>query len=85
MEGARRDYMDSDDYIGWTYEGGMAVILTDRDGGGKNMSLGSAMAGRKMKRLAIAEDDREYMVTLDEEGNGYFETEGGRVAVYIAE
>lgn len=85
MEGARRDYMDSDDYIGWTYEGGMAVIMTDRGCGGKTMSLGGGMAGRTMKRLIIAPDDREYTVSLDEEGNGYFETEGGRVAVYIAE
>lgn len=85
MSGERREYMDSDDLIGWTYEGGLAVIMTDRGSGGMMMSLGAGLAGRTMRRTAIAEDDRDYVVTLDEQGAGYFETEGGRVAVYTVE
>lgn len=82
MSGQRREYMDSDDLIGWTYEGGLAVIMTDRAGAGMPMCLGAHLAGQVMKRLVITEDDRACSVTLDAQGEGYFETEGGRVAVY---
>lgn len=40
VEGIRHDYIDDPDVIGWTYETGLAVILTNSKGGIKRMFVG---------------------------------------------
>lgn len=40
VEGIRHDYIDDPDVIGWTYETGLAVILTNSKGGTKRMFVG---------------------------------------------
>ena len=47
VEGIRHDYIDDPDVIGWTYETGFAVILTNSKGGTKRMFI-----GKKYKHMA---------------------------------
>jgi len=79
MSGTRRDYFDHEDIVGWTYEGegqdGFAVLLTNRTGGTKHMSLGAFYAG-------VTLSDGEHTVTLDAEGAGDFTVNDGALAVY---
>ncbi len=51
--GNQRDYLDNPNIIGWTLEGdyyhqdsGMAVILSDGEGGSKQMNVGKNLAGQ---------------------------------------
>lgn len=51
--GNQRDYLDNPNIIGWTLEGdyyhqdsGLAVILSDSDGGSKQMNVGKNLAGQ---------------------------------------
>ena len=40
VKGVRHDYLDDPDVIGWTYETGLAVLLTNNKGGKKRMYVG---------------------------------------------
>lgn len=86
--GCQHDYLDAPDVIGWTREGvaehadsGIAVVLTDRDGGEKRMFVGGAHADETWTCVVGEQDD----VTIDTEGWGTFHTFGGRLSVYLPE
>lgn len=86
--GAQHDFLDAPDVIGWTREGnaehegsGVAVVLTDRDGGEKRMFVGTAHAGETWSCVIGEQDD----VTVDAEGWATFRTLGGRLSVYLPE
>ena len=86
--GCQHDYLDAPDVIGWTREGdaehagsGVAVVLTDRDGGEKRMFVGIAHAGETWTCVVGEQDD----VAIDAEGWGTFHTFGGRLSVYLPE
>ena len=86
--GTQHDYLDAPDVIGWTREGdaehagsGIAVVLTDRDGGEKRMFVGSAHADETWTCVVGEQDD----VAIDAEGWGTFHTFGGRLSVYLPE
>ena len=85
--GKQNDYFDNEDIIGWTIEGdkehkdsGLAVIMSDRDGGMKNMYIGIHFAGCEM---SDATGNVQEKVTVDENGNAEFKCNGGSVSVWI--
>lgn len=85
--GKQNDYFDNEDIIGWTVEGdkehkdsGLAVIMSDRDGGMKNMYIGIHFAGCEM---SDATGNVQEKVTVDENGNAEFKCNGGSVSVWI--
>ena len=84
--GAQHDYLDNADLIGWTREGdsehagsGLAVILSDRDGGEKTMYVGSEHAGETWQ--CILGD--ETSVTIGEDGSATFDAGAGSLSVYL--
>ena len=85
--GKQNDYFDNEDIIGWTIEGdkehkdsGLAVIMSDRDGGMKNMYIGIHFAGCEM---SDATGNVQEKVTVDENGNAEFKCNGGSVSVWL--
>ncbi len=85
--GTLHDYLDDDNLIGWTMEGdeehpgsGLAVVLTDHDGGSKRMEVGKKFAGQE---FYDATEKIVEPVLVDEEGFGEFPTEGGSVSVWV--
>ena len=86
--GAQHDFLDAPDVIGWTREGdaehpgsGVAVALTDRDGGKKRMFAGAGHAGETWACVIGEQGD----VVVDAQGWETFRTLGGRLAVYLLE
>ena len=82
MTGIQRDYFDDPDIVGWTFEGekddeGLAVILDDGPGGSKTMMLGKRNAFKKMIDI-----NTHKTVTLDGEGKGVFNVDGGSFGIY---
>lgn len=85
--GMQRDYFDDPNIIGWTREGdfehpdsGMAVILSDNVGGGKQMNVGSRLAKHT---LYDCTGNIKEPVYVDQDGNGIFYCDGGSVSVWI--
>ena len=84
--GKQNDYLDHYNIIGWTREGiaekegsGIAVILSDGEGGSKIMYVGKHFA------LAMFYDmtgNRQEEVRIDENGCGNFTVNGGSVSVW---
>ena len=86
--GAQHDFLDAPDVIGWTREGddehegsGVAVVLTDRDGGEKRMFVGEGHAGERWACVVGEQDD----VEVGADGWATFRTLGGRLSVYLPE
>lgn len=86
--GVRRDYLDDPNIIGWTLEGdithpnsGVAVILTDNNGGAKQMNVGLNLANRI---LVDCTGNIKEPIYVDHEGNGIFYVNGGSVSIWIA-
>lgn len=84
--GVQHDYLDDPNLIGWTREGveehpasGLAVVLTDTDGGEKHMFVGSAHAG---ETFCCVVGPRVF-VQIDEEGYGDFPTPPGTGSLYV--
>ena len=84
--GAQHDWLDDADVIGWTREGredhpgsGVAVVLTDHDGGTKRMFVGSGHAGETWHSVIGAEGD----ATIGPDGWADFGCGGGRLSVYL--
>ena len=84
--GEQEDYLDDDHVIGWVRRGdsehkdsGLAVVLSDADGGSVRMRMGSRFAGETLYDVLGNCPDP---VELDEEGTGDFKTEGGNVSVW---
>lgn len=85
--GAQKDYLDDPDVIGWTCMGdlahensGFAVILTDRIGGEKEMSL-SALNGGETYIDCLG--NRKEEITLNKEGVGIFPVNDGSISVWV--
>lgn len=84
--GKQNDYFDHPNLIGWTREGdeehpdGLAVLLTNGDGGTKRMYVGQAHAGEVWHDCM---GNRAEEVTVGEDGNGEFSVNGGSVSVWI--
>ena len=84
--GEEEDYLDDDHIIGWVRRGdeahpgsGLAVILSNAEGGTKRMNMGSGYAGTG---FFDALGNCPETVTIDEDGWGEFRTEGGSVSVW---
>ncbi len=85
--GTQIDYFDDPNIIGWTREGdyyhqdsGLAVILSDGDGGSKQMNVGKNLANTV---LYDCTGNIKETVYVDNEGNGIFYVNGGSVSVWI--
>ena len=86
--GPQHDFLDAPDVIGWAREGdaehpgsGLAVVLTDRDGGEKRMYVGERHAGERWDCVIGEQDD----VVVGPDGWAVFRTLGGRLSVYLPE
>ena len=87
--GEQHDYIDDYDIIGWTREGdedhphsGIAVLLSDKRDGAKRMYIGKQFAGKCFRDCM--RKVRE-VVTIDDEGYGYFTVQGFSSAVWVTE
>jgi alpha-amylase len=87
--GKQDDYIDDMHLIGWTREGdaehsdsGMAVLMTDQNGGSRTMYVGQDKAG--MVYVDVLSDQLR-AVTIGNDGNGVFGTDGGSVSVYVSQ
>lgn len=85
--GPQHDYYDHHDVVGFTREGdeehensGLAVLMSDGPGGEKQMYVGKQHAGRVFKDVLRRVED---FVTIGEDGNGLFKTEGGAASVWL--
>lgn len=81
------DYFDDPNIIGWTRLGdyyhqdsGMAVVLSDGAGGGKQMNVGKNLANTILYDCTGNIKETTY---VDNDGNGIFYTNGGSVSVWI--
>lgn len=87
--GDQHDYFDHHDVVGWTREGddahensGCAVLMSDGPGGEKTMYVGKRHAGKVFKDVLRRVEDT---VTIGDDGNALFKTEGGAVSVWLPE
>lgn len=85
--GKERTYFDDPNVIGWTREGdyyhqdsGLAVVLSDGPGGGKQMNVGKELAGCL---LYDCTGNCKEPIYVDQDGNGIFYCDGGSVSVWI--
>lgn len=85
--GPQEDYFDDANIIGWVRKGdyehpdsGMAVILSDGNGGCKMMNVGTRLAGCTLYDYT---GNIQEPVYVDQEGNGIFYTNGGSVSVWV--
>ena len=85
--GTQRDYLDDANIIGWVREGdyyhqdsGLAVVLSDGDGGCKYMNVGKNLANNI---LYDCTGNIKETVYVDKDGNGIFYVNGGSVSVWI--
>lgn len=85
--GIQKDYFDNPNIIGWVREGdidhtdsGMAVILTNGEGGNKIMNVGKRLANTVFYDCT---GNIQEPVYVDADGNGIFYVNGGSVSVWI--
>jgi alpha-amylase len=86
--GRQHDYFDDPDIIGWTREGdeeqpnsGLAVVLTDRHGGAKEMYVGTRHANKQFYDCTGSFTDP---VAIGSNGYAIFPVHGGSVSVWIS-
>ncbi|MEG1472784.1 MAG: alpha-amylase [Christensenella sp.] len=84
--GEQNDYFDNPNIVGWTREGddehegsGIAVVLTNGEGGSKRMYIGKKFAGA---RFYDCTHNRSDEITIDEDGTADFPVNGGSVSVW---
>ena len=84
--GEQVDYLDDDHIIGWVRRGdeehvnaGLAVLLSDAEGGTKRMEMGRSFAGEVLYDVL---GNCPETVQIGEDGWGEFRTEGGNVSVW---
>ena len=87
--GPQHDYLDHEDLIGWTREGidsrpnsGLATVMTNRNGGSKNMYVGQQHAGEVWYDITGNRSDK---VTIDSTGHGNFHVNSASVSVWVSE
>lgn len=85
--GNQVDYFDDEHIIGWVREGdkniknsGMVVILSNNEGGAKEMNAGPNLANCVLKDLTGNMTENVY---VDKDGNGIFYCDGGSVSVWV--
>ncbi len=85
--GEQNDYFDDFHVVGWTRLGdkehknsGMAVLMSNAEGGSKNMYVGKRFAG---ELFYDAMGNCTEPVTIDADGNSTFYTDGGKVSVWV--
>ncbi len=85
--GKQNDYFDDPNLIGWTREGddlhpdsGLAVVMTNADGGTKQMYVGQRFAGTSFYNIM---DGAAGDVVIGEDGTADFSVAGGAVAVWV--
>ncbi len=83
--GEQRVYFDHENCIGFTRGGdeehaGLAVLMSNGDGGEKMMEVGAAYAGKNFKDLL---GKVEQNVTIGEDGSGIFTCNAGSVSVWV--
>ncbi len=85
--GEQVDYFDHPNLIGWVRRGekkrsgsGLAVVLSNGEGGGKRMEMGTAFAGQQ---FYDAMGECTDPITIEEDGWGTFYCNGGSVSVWM--
>ena len=85
--GEQEDYFVSNDLIGFTRLGdyehpdsGLAVVITDKDGGSILMNMGKALSNTVFYDCLGNVEEKVY---VDSEGNGKFSCAPGSVSVWI--
>ena len=85
--GEQTDYFDDEHVVGWTRQGdiehehsGMAVVMSDSEGGSIEMDMGKACAGERFYDVLGKCTEP---VTVDEDGVGRFFTDGRSVSVWV--
>ena len=85
--GEQEDYFDDDHIVGWVRRGdiehehsGMAVVMSDAEGGSIEMDMGKACAGEQFYDVLGKCTEP---VTVGEDGVGRFFTDGGNVSVWV--
>ena len=85
--GTQHDYFDHPNCIGWTREGdaehkdsGLAVVISDGEGGTKRMYIGRQFAGAHFSDVI---GNAKYNIKIDDEGFGEFYVNRGAVAVWV--
>ena len=83
--GLEHDYYDHCNIVGFTREGiakedGLALLISDGEGGNKKMFVGTSHAGQT---FTDALRNCPETVTIDSEGYGTFRVEGGSISVWI--
>lgn len=85
--GEQTDYFDHPNVVGWVRSGdeehsgsGLAVLLSDGDGGEKRMCIGVQFAGQAFVDLL---GNQTGEVILDTSGCGMFRCSGGSVSVWV--
>lgn len=85
--GVQHDYLDHPNCIGWTREGdeehkdsGLAVVISDGEGGTKRMYVGKHFAGTYFSDVM---GNAKYNIKIDDEGCGEFYVNRGAVAVWV--
>lgn len=84
--GNQIDYFDDEHIIAWVREGdkehkdsGIVVIMSDNNGGSKEINVGSNLANCVLKDLTGNLSENVY---VDKDGNGIFYCNGGSVSVW---
>jgi len=84
--GTQRDYFDHWNIVGWTREGdeehpsGLAVLLSNGEGGTKWMEVGIKHAGKVFYDYL---GNIQHYVTINADGWGEFITNGGSVSAWV--
>lgn len=80
--GAQHDYFDNEHGIGWTREGGLAVVLSTKYDQKINMFVGKNFAGKKYHDIL---KNRSEEIVIDENGNADFLAKDGFASVWVPE
>ena len=84
--GEQVDYFDDESVAGWVRRGdghpdsGLAVVMSDGEGGGKRMEMGKEFAGEAFYDVM---GDCTEPVIVDKDGTAEFFTAGGSVSVWV--
>lgn len=80
MHGFFRDYMDDAECVGWTYDSGLVVLMSNDSRRLKKMHVGKKNADKIFEDIINPEHPD---VLIDEKGNGIFEVDGKDLAIYL--
>lgn len=75
-----RDYLDDPECIGWTFESGLVVLMSNGERRLKKMHLGIENANKVFEDRV---NENHPDVLVDEKGNAIFEVDGKDIALYL--